>query len=481
LIQLAGPDTAVMVVSDHGFHSDSMLPDFIPAEAAGPAVEHRDFGIVCLTAPGVLQGQHIHGASVLDIAPTVLHLLGLPAGADMDGKVLVNAFIDRTLPPRIPSWDDVPGNDGQHPPERRHDAAASVESLRQLVDLGYIAPPDGDQAQAVADCVAESRYNLARAHIDAGALNAAAVILESLIETNPEQIRFHQHLFHCRLTQGRYDDCTRLLDTLDTAGPDTAIRAAEDLKRRRAETPDNALVASEKPLNRREFFERRALAEKLGGYALERQLMRCSLLLTGTRPEDRQAARKLVDQLAGMRRLRRPLGMFLAESYAQLGDNTRALDMIRRIRRNDRDDWRAIALEARIHRAAGRHREAADCAVASLALVYFQPTLHHLLGVALLRLGDAAAAEQEFRVAVAQSPGLAAAHDALAALLRRDSSKLGEASLHMAQAEQMRTRPAPQPPPSPRYPAITVAATRPGMVAPPPSPWSPACHAAVPP
>ena len=53
LIELAGPECAVMVISDHGFHSDSLLPDYIPAEAAGPAVEHRDFGIFCLKAPGV--------------------------------------------------------------------------------------------------------------------------------------------------------------------------------------------------------------------------------------------------------------------------------------------------------------------------------------------------------------------------------------------------------------------------------------------
>ena len=34
------------------------------------------------------RGERIYGASVLDVAPTVLHLFGLPAGADMDGKVL---------------------------------------------------------------------------------------------------------------------------------------------------------------------------------------------------------------------------------------------------------------------------------------------------------------------------------------------------------------------------------------------------------
>jgi hypothetical protein len=74
-----------------------------------------------------------------------------------------------------------------------------------------------------------------------------------------------------------------------------------------------------------------------------------------------------------------------------------------------------------------------------LALVYFQPALHHLLGTTLLRLNDVDAAEREFRVALAQAPGFAAAHESLAALLRRDPSRIGEASVHMARAEQIRT------------------------------------------
>jgi len=456
LVQLAGPDAAVMVASDHGFHSDSMLPDYIPAEAAGPAVEHRDFGIFCLKAPGVRKNEHIHGVSVLDIAPTILHLFGLPAGADMDGKVLINAFDDRTLPARIPSWDDVPGNDGRHPPECHYDAASSVESLLQLVDLGYINAPSGDNAKAVADCVAESRYNLARAHIDAADFDQAAEILQNLIAADAEQIRYHQHLFHCRLAQRRFEECVQLLDKLETTALHMGERAAQELKRRRAETPDESVADSDDPSARRELFDRRALAEKLGSFGFERLLMRCSLLLARVDPEDKQAARPLLDQLAASRRLRRPLAMFLAQGYSEVGDDAQALDWTKRIRRIDRDDWRAIGLEARIFHRAGRFRDAADRAVESLALVYFQPALHHLLGAALLELDDVKAAEQEFRVALAQAPGFVAAHNSLAALLRRDPARLGEASVHMAQAEHLRTR-RPQTPAAPRADHTTCA------------------------
>lgn len=40
LLQLAGPDTHVMLISDHGFHPDHNRPEVIPHEPAGPAIEH---------------------------------------------------------------------------------------------------------------------------------------------------------------------------------------------------------------------------------------------------------------------------------------------------------------------------------------------------------------------------------------------------------------------------------------------------------
>src|SRR5581483_6760011 len=63
-----------------------------------------------------------------------------------------------------------------------------------------------------------------------------------------------------------------------------------------------------------------------------------------------------------------------------------------------------------------------------------------LLGLALIRLGDLPGAERELRVALAQAPGMVAAHDSLAALLRRDPARIGEASVHMARAELLRSR-----------------------------------------
>src|SRR6266498_1010134 len=98
LLTLAGPDATVLLVSDHGFHSDHLRPRRIPNEPAGPAVQHRPFGVVCMKGPGIKKDERIYGATLLDVAPTVLTMFGLPVGEDMDGRVLVQAF---ETPPQI--------------------------------------------------------------------------------------------------------------------------------------------------------------------------------------------------------------------------------------------------------------------------------------------------------------------------------------------------------------------------------------------
>ena len=58
-------------------------------------------GFLAIYGPGVREGHRVD-ACLYDIAPTVLHVLGLPVLKDMDGEVLIGAFEENSEPARRP-------------------------------------------------------------------------------------------------------------------------------------------------------------------------------------------------------------------------------------------------------------------------------------------------------------------------------------------------------------------------------------------
>jgi predicted AlkP superfamily phosphohydrolase/phosphomutase len=55
---------------------------------------HRDDGMLIMNGPGVRPGAEVKDAVIYDIAPTVLHCMGLAVPSDMDGHFLEEAFAD---------------------------------------------------------------------------------------------------------------------------------------------------------------------------------------------------------------------------------------------------------------------------------------------------------------------------------------------------------------------------------------------------
>lgn len=215
LLSKVSDDTTVILMSDHGFHPDHLRSRHIPKIPAGPAVEHRDFGVFAIRGPGIRQDELMHGACVLDITPTLLTLYGLPVGADMDGKVLTGVFETSPLVETIPSWESVPGNDGRHPPHTRLDPVAAKESLEQLVALGYIDKPGADQAKAVANTINELKYNLAESYQDADRHQEAIVIFRELHAAEPDEQRFAVHRFMSAQALGLLREMQDVVDDLD--------------------------------------------------------------------------------------------------------------------------------------------------------------------------------------------------------------------------------------------------------------------------
>ncbi|MBL7190863.1 alkaline phosphatase family protein [bacterium] len=82
------PGTDIIIVSDHGFGPDPRPK--VPFRGG----EHQPMGVFLASGPHFKKGVKIETGSVLDLTPTLLYLYNLPSGADMDGKVMTEAFTE---------------------------------------------------------------------------------------------------------------------------------------------------------------------------------------------------------------------------------------------------------------------------------------------------------------------------------------------------------------------------------------------------
>lgn len=238
LLELAGPGASVVLLSDHGFHSDHLRPKPIPGDPVGAAVQHRDHGILVMAGEGIKQDERIYGAGLLDIAPTVLMMLGLPVGGDMPGRVLVDAF---SAPPQIEwisSWEQVAGEDGRHPRDYKPPSSDQGLVLEQFAALGYLDLIEMQGSRGPDACRRENDWNLAQSLIDAGQLECGADLLLDLCPQWPQRAEFGVLLSQ---TLGLLDHSTE------------ARQVFEAVLSRNPETPEAAFLQGLAELDDRNF------------------------------------------------------------------------------------------------------------------------------------------------------------------------------------------------------------------------------------
>lgn len=133
----------VIVCSDHGagpavgpFAVE--VPEYLHLSGA-----HRIDGFFLASGPGIRsdaggKGIEIEGATVYDVAPTILFALGLPVGKDMDGRVLKQIFAEPMASrdvATIDTWDTAPAGAA---PAAEVPAEVDEKVLEHLKSLGYI-------------------------------------------------------------------------------------------------------------------------------------------------------------------------------------------------------------------------------------------------------------------------------------------------------------------------------------------------------
>jgi len=173
LLDCAGRDATVIVVSAEGF----------------------------LAASGacVAQDALVHGASLLDVAPTVLNLLGARADA-LDGRPI--EAIAAPLP---------------------RGAAVEVSAALPAVWDHLVEPDDTlTAAQRVAIEHASLAWiaNAAEAHLSAGRFAEAASCFADVVKRTSNDWRARARLAQCELHLGRYDACFDIASPLTAQRPD---------------------------------------------------------------------------------------------------------------------------------------------------------------------------------------------------------------------------------------------------------------------
>lgn len=187
-LEIAGPETAVLVISDHGFASGAARPraeDGTPEP--NPLAWHRPYGVFVGAGPGFRRDVPVHGATLLDVAPTVLTLLGLPVPEDFAGTAMT-AALDELRPERGPSLEAPHPDDGVHRGlvSGEEDPWASAAALQQLVALGYLPPPGEDLAKFMREIAALRSSVLAQVHFSHGRPAEALVILREMLAGSGE-------------------------------------------------------------------------------------------------------------------------------------------------------------------------------------------------------------------------------------------------------------------------------------------------------
>jgi len=176
--QLVGPETAIILVSGHGLRAFDASPQGPPS----PDAENwkSTYGIFVSSGPGFATDALLHGATVMDVAPTVLTWFGLPIGDDMEGRVLIESFVAAPEVRRVASWDS---------PQPNSDRPAEARG------------PDWN-------------WNFIRSCLEAGQLERAMPLLEQLFREFPERPELAETLFECQLELKQPAEASQTLEVL---------------------------------------------------------------------------------------------------------------------------------------------------------------------------------------------------------------------------------------------------------------------------
>jgi tetratricopeptide (TPR) repeat protein len=207
--------TTLVVLSDHGFS----LGPIRPGEPASPggrrigARNHRLDGALFLYGSGVRRGARLVNASILDVTPTLLALIGKAPARDMPGRPLAEALSFEPAAP-VPTYET--GGPSPSPGRTVQAEAVDPEMLEHLKALGYIdtktasptpgAPTDLEALRAEAEREPDDPKALTRladAYLGAGRPQEALEQARRALDRDPLYAPAHHALAAVHEERGR--------------------------------------------------------------------------------------------------------------------------------------------------------------------------------------------------------------------------------------------------------------------------------------
>ena len=193
LLSQTDDTTHVMVVSATGNASTTISEDSDANTHSLLGSVPRNNGLAVIFGPGVSHRVGTSPRSILDIAPTILSLLGVPYGKDMGGRPLDDLFEGGLESETIETWDSrLPDEMSQMkrelaaPTENTANDRARNQETEHLIELGYTDPFDVAAGEAATHCQRTATLNRAISLMDTGLFDQATAVLEQLTQQHPD-------------------------------------------------------------------------------------------------------------------------------------------------------------------------------------------------------------------------------------------------------------------------------------------------------
>jgi len=235
--------TAVFVLSDHGFKSgDRRIRSEQPVDLRTAHLDHEPDGIFIAAGPHIRRGERVEGASVLDLAPTVLHYLDLPVAKDMDGSVLESifepGFESQHAIAYVASYES--GEPAAKPAvadEAPADEKQLAENVARLQTLGYVQKGGADSKD---ESSPEIHNNLGRTLANQGKLDEAEAEFRKVLAQNPNDADALLNLGTVAALRGNPVQAEQLVKQALAANPDHTLALARlaELRRDAGDLPE---------------------------------------------------------------------------------------------------------------------------------------------------------------------------------------------------------------------------------------------------